>query len=252
MGIGAVHAQAMFSHAVATQLYAGSAENSISGTLLNSDPILQSLDAAQSTIVTQAGGVAALRTALDDLDEGMSAVNAATQKMAAGDTSKESVMALLDAMNQLGGSLDKHGATLTPRLRITLDEVVRLTREGLEGIGVTFDSRGDAALNEAKFGQALQSDPLAVADALYGQLGLAPGLAAMTEVYYSLPPAKFVNDEAIAALNPLNANGMSAAGMAALSGMTGARALPGMNATLSAYASTLPGPVQGALLSLLG
>ena len=252
MGIGAAHAQAMFAHAVATQLYARDTGNSIPGSLLNSSPILQSLDAARSIIVTQVGGAAALRTALVGLDDAMASITRATERMAAGDTSRESLTALLDSTNQLRDTLKRHAATQSPRLRITLDEVVRLTKAGLEGIGVTFDDEGHANLNEAEFAQALQNDPLAVAGALYGDMGLAPGLAAMTDVYFSRPRAEFVTDQAIAALNPLNAAGLTMAGMGTLSLNPGAGALPGMNATVGAYALSMPGPVQGALLSLLG
>ncbi len=248
MGIGAVQSQAMFAHAVATQLYASDSGYSIPGSLLNTSPILQSLDAAQSTIVTQVGGVAVLRTALADLDNAMSSLSTSTQRMAAGDTSTESVTALLTSMNQLNDTLDRHASILSPRLRITLDEVIKLTTDGLAGIGITFDSGGNASLNEAKFAQALQNDPLAVADSLYGDLGLAPGLAAITDVYYSRPVADFVSDEAIAALNPLSGSGLSTAQI----GISGSGSLSGLNATLAAYALTLPGPVQGALLSMLG
>lgn len=252
MSIGAVYGQAMFAQAVATQLYSGSAENSIPGSLLNSDPILQSLDAAQSTIVAQVGGAAALRTALTDLEDAMGALTRATQTMEQGETSEASVTALLDAMNGLSEVLDRHAATLNPRLRITLDEVARLTAPGLEKIGVTFDRQGQAELNEVAFARVLQQDPMAVADALYGDMGLAPGLAAITDVYYSTPPAEFVSEDAIAALNPLNAAGASPAGSGAFSELLAGGGLPGMTTTVGAYAMTMPGPVQGALLSLTG
>jgi hypothetical protein len=70
----------------------------------------------------------------------------------------------------------------------------------------------------------------------------------MTDVYYSRPVADFVSDQAIAALNPLSGSGLSTAQI----GISATGSLSGLNATLAAYALTMPGPVQGALLSLLG
>ncbi len=251
MSIGQIQGQAMFAHAVATQLYSGNDAGGIPGSLLNTSPILQSLDAAQSTIVTQVGGAAALRTAMADLEEAMAALTKAVQTMQGGETSEESVGALLDAMNGLSDVADRHALTLNDRVRVTLDEVVRLTRDGLEGIGVRFDESGEAKLNEAAFAQILQTDPMRVAEALYGDMGLAPGLAAMTDVYFNRPAMDFISEEAVAALNPLNAAGMGSGAIGSAAGMlTGG--LPGVTSTVGGYTGTMPGPVQGALLSLLG
>jgi hypothetical protein len=251
LSIGQIQGQAMFAHAVATQLYSGSDAGSIPGSLLNTSPILQSLDAAQGLIVNQVGGAAALRTALADVDDAMEAMTKAVQTMQAGETSAESVGALLDAMNGLNEVTDRHALTLNDRLRVTLDEVARLTKDGLEGIGVTFDDAGRAKLNEAVFAQVMQADPMRVAEALYGDMGLAPGLAAMTDVYFNRPAMDFISEEAVAALNPLNAAGMGSGAMAGAAGMLSG-GLSGMPATVGGYAGAMPGPVQGALLSLLG
>ena len=251
MSIGQIQGQAMFAHAVATQLYSGSDAGSIPSSLLNTSPILQSLDAAQSTIVTQVGGAAALRTTLADMDDAMEALTKALKTMQDGETSEESVGALLDALNGLKEVTDRHAPTLNDRLRMTLDEVARLTKDGLKGIGVTFDDAGRAKLNEAVFAGALATDPMRVAEALYGEMGLAPGLSAMTDVYFNRPAMDFISEETVVALNLLNAAGVGSGAMAGATGMLSG-GLSGMTSTLGSYASAMPGPVQGALLSLLG